>query len=65
MKGQAFVTFQDEELAEEAMEEVNGFKLHDKPLIIVCFLSSLLLLYVLVNIVPQQYGKKGASKDDQ
>jgi RNA recognition motif-containing protein len=37
MRGQAFVTFQDEELAEEALEEVNGFKLHDKPMIIVCF----------------------------
>jgi len=34
MKGQAFVTFQDEELAEQALEEVNGYKLYDKPMII-------------------------------
>lgn len=34
MKGQAFVTFQDEELAEEALEEINGYKLYDKPMII-------------------------------
>lgn len=34
MKGTAFVTFQDEELAEEALEEVNGYKLYDKPMII-------------------------------
>ena len=49
MKGQAFVTFQDEELAEEALEEVNGFKLYDKPMIIVClflFFSFFILYFI-------------------
>jgi len=34
MKGQAFVTFPSTEIAKLALEEVNGFKLHDKPMLI-------------------------------
>ncbi|XP_059149602.1 RNA-binding protein 41-like [Physella acuta] len=34
MKGQAFITFPDEETAEKAIELVNGYKLHEKPVIL-------------------------------
>lgn len=34
MKGQAFVTFQDEEMATKALNMCNGYLLHEKPLVI-------------------------------
>jgi len=34
MKNQAFVTFPTLELAQRAIQDINGFKLHDKPLIV-------------------------------
>lgn len=36
MKGQAFVIFPTQELAERALHDVNGYSLQGKPLIIVC-----------------------------
>ncbi|RXG70425.1 U11/U12 small nuclear ribonucleoprotein 65 kDa protein, partial [Armadillidium vulgare] len=36
MKGQAFITFSSEEMAAKAIDEVNGFILKDKPMVI-CF----------------------------
>lgn len=36
MKGQAFITFSSEEMAANAIDEVNGFILKDKPMVI-CF----------------------------
>ncbi len=35
MKGQAFVAFPSVELAQHALEEVNGYILRDKPMVIV------------------------------
>ena len=34
MKGQAFVTFDSEDLALSALNDTNGFILHEKPLIV-------------------------------
>ena len=34
MKGQAFVTFPNEELASKALNDTNGFILHEKPIIV-------------------------------
>lgn len=34
MRGQAFITFNDKEMAEMALQLINGYKLHDKPIII-------------------------------
>jgi U11/U12 small nuclear ribonucleoprotein SNRNP65 len=35
MKGQAFVTFDSIEMAQKAMDEVVGFLLHDRPIVLV------------------------------
>eukprot|EP00117_Sycon_ciliatum_P003718 scpid110784/ scgid0437/ RNA-binding protein 40; RNA-binding motif protein 40; RNA-binding region-containing protein 3 len=35
MKGQAFITLADEEIAEKARKETNGFVLQSKPLVVV------------------------------
>ena len=37
MKGQAFVGLPSETLATRALEETNGYKLHDRPICVVSF----------------------------
>lgn len=39
MKGQAFIGLPNEQSAEKALRETNGFVLHDKPLVVVSFYS--------------------------
>jgi RNA recognition motif-containing protein len=70
MKGQAFVTFPDVQRATKALEELTGYKMAEKPLLIVrlTVLSAAYELYFLedqttrtVNLFPhasQQYGKQ-------
>ena len=41
MKGQAFVGLPSERCAEKALRETNGYVLHDRPLVVVSFSSSL------------------------
>lgn len=38
MRGKAFITFPTVELATKAIQELHGFKLKDRPMIIVCIL---------------------------
>lgn len=39
LKGQAFVTFKDGDLAKKSLQMINGYVINDKPLIIVCKFS--------------------------
>lgn len=39
MKGQAFITLPNEEKAEGALNDTNGFMLHGKPMVVVSFTS--------------------------
>ena len=41
MKGQAFVTFPTDEVALKALRCLHGYVLHDRPMLIVSFLSLL------------------------
>jgi RNA recognition motif-containing protein len=46
LKGQAFITFPCVEMATQALEEVHGFVLKDKPLVIVCNINNEFLGFI-------------------
>jgi hypothetical protein len=50
LKGQAFITFPCVEMATQALEEVHGFVLKGKPLVIVCNINQFSSIYHIITV---------------
>ena len=51
MKGQAFIGMPSEEIAEQALQETNGYILHGKPMVVVSARFHIVLLIVITITV--------------
>ena len=51
MRGQAFVSFADAEVAKKALKEVRGFPLYSKPMVRGCYISRLVIMGYLSQVL--------------
>jgi len=50
MKGQAFITFPDESIAQKALKQTNGYLLREKPIVVVIILISQTIINLKTNL---------------
>jgi len=58
MRGQAFVSFADPQVAKKAMKEVRGFPLYSKPMVCCYYFLSIVAMLIFVAWVSANFVRK-------